>query len=112
MMAGMERPPGVPRHPADGMTQAVAEVERAVGGIERLIATQRETIGLLALQLAARTREVRELHELLRTAQAQAHQSSRGVPPRALYEPVSMPARQVRRRRPRWRRWLVRLLGK
>ena len=110
-MVGMEYLPPPPRSEA-GMVRALADVERGLAALERLIAAQRETIGLLALQLAARTREVRELHELLRAAQAQALQAPRrAVPPHALYEPVSIPARQVRRRRPRWRRWLVRLLG-
>jgi hypothetical protein len=51
-----------------GMSPALADVERGLGALERLIAAQRETISLLAIQLAARTREVQELHELLRGA--------------------------------------------
>jgi uncharacterized coiled-coil protein SlyX len=108
MMGGMDRLPGTPKHPAVGVTQMVAEVERAVGALERLIAAQRETISLLAIQLAARTREVHDLHELLRATQAHALALQRPAPPpRATYEALSVPDR----RRPRWRRWLLRVLG-
>ena len=104
--------PNPPRRSEAGMSQALADVERGLGALERLIAAQRETISLLAIQLAARTREVQELHELLRGAQAAAAASQRpGALPQALYEAAPVPPRRVHRRRPRRRRWLLQLLG-
>ena len=52
-------------HADVGVTQAVADIGRGVDALERLLAMQRETIGLLGSQLDARTREVQELHVLL-----------------------------------------------
>ena len=82
-------------------------MERGIDALERLITAQRETIGLLVIQLAARTREVRELHELLRTAQEQAlTPRMRDVVPLPRVSAGSAPVPQ----RPRWRRWLDRVV--
>jgi hypothetical protein len=103
--------PTPPRRAQVGVSPALADVERGLGALERLIAAQRETISLLAIQLAARTHEVRELHELLRGAQAAPASERPGVSPQALHEAAPAPPRRVHRRRPRWRRWLLQLLG-
>ncbi len=47
-------------HADVGVTQAVADIGRGVDALERLLAMQRETIGLLGSQLDARTRAVLE----------------------------------------------------
>ena len=102
-----------PSHRAKvGMSPALADVERGLGALERLIAAQRETISLLAIQLAARTREVQELHELLRGAQAAAAASQRPrVLPEPLHEAAPVQPWRVHWRRPRWHRWLLQFLG-
>ena len=87
--------------------RAIATMERGIDGLERLIAAQRETIGLLVIQLAARTREVRELHELLRTAQEQAlTPQMHDVVPLPGVSAGGAPVPQ----RPVWRRWLDRVV--
>ena len=102
MMVGMDSVPSPPRRSEAGVAQALADVERGLGALERVIAAQRETIGLLAIQIAARTCEVQELHELLRGAQALAAAAQRpGASPQALCEAAPLPPRRVRRRRPR-----------
>jgi len=67
----MERMPG-PSHPDVRVTQAVADIGRGVDALERLLAMQREMIGLLGSQLRARTREVQELHLLLQAMRGHA----------------------------------------
>ena len=112
MIVGMDSVPSPPRRAQAGVAQALADVERGLGALERVIAAQRETIGLLGIQLAARTREVQELHELLRSAQEAAAASQRpGAAPQALYEAAPVALRRVHRRPPRWRRWLLQILG-
>ncbi len=55
----MERMPGS-SHADVGVTQAVADIGRGVDALERLLAMQRETIGVLGSQLDPRTRSVLE----------------------------------------------------
>ncbi len=104
--------PAVPP-PDAGIAQAVADLAHAVDGLERLIATQRETIGTLTAQLEARTREVQELSGLLQAAEARALPPERQDAPTSP-GPVVTPAPAVvprpSRRLPRWRRWLGQLL--
>ena len=63
MITRMDHPPDRMRQPGDGVVRAIATMERGIDALERLIAAQRETIGLLVIQLAARLEDEAEAEE-------------------------------------------------